>query len=195
MPIANAWICRGCWKPNKQGAARCFQCKLPRDADAAQIHRQAAQDSARAAIPDPVPDIIVTVPAAIFRWYGRALLVLGALLFVIVLMDAMAGAPEWQVIPGAVVMVALVACGLLFRALAEAMNDRNPWGFVAAVLVAGALTAWAAYQLFVLPVPLGNIPPQAAIIRTWGTLLISGSAALCAFMGLVLIAIRGRIQG
>lgn len=191
MPVPNSWICSGCWKPNRMRDTRCFQCRLPRDADPALIQRQVALNAARAAVPDPVPDIFVSLPAILFRWEAKILLVLGGILFVILFLDALTGAPEWQLIPAAVVMVACVVCGVLFRGLAAAMEDRNPWGFFGAALVAGLFTAAAAYQLFVLPAPLG-IPVQAATIRSWVTLILSSAATLCAFSGLVMIAIRGQ---
>jgi hypothetical protein len=192
MPIANAWICRGCWKPNKPGAAHCFACRLPRNADPAQIRQQAAQAAARAAVPDPVPDLLVTLPATFFRWEAKILIVLGGILFVLLFLAALTDEPMPRMIPNAFVMVSCVVCGLLFRVLAEAMDDRKAWGFFGAALVASAITGWAAYQLFVLPVPFGSVPPQVAMIRSWVTLLLAGGSALSAFMGLVLIAIRGQ---
>jgi hypothetical protein len=192
MPAPNTWICRGCWKPNRLRDARCFMCKLPRDADAAQIQHQAAVNQARTAPPD-LPDIVLNVPVIIFRWYARGLLLIAVLLFVILVGEATSGAPDAHVIQGALVMGACLGAGILFRALAGAMQDGNPWVYMTALVAAGAMTALAAVQLFVLPVPLGTgIDPRAATVRTWITLVISGSAAICAGVGLAISVSRAR---
>jgi len=192
MPApTNTWICRGCWKPNRLRDERCFMCKLPRDADPALVKQQVAINEARAAVANPVPDLLITLPAAIFRWYGRLLLFLAAVLFILLALVGLGGGDDANVIAGGVVMAAYLGVGLLFRFLANGMEDRNPWAFLIAFVVTGATTTVAVMQLFVLPTPVATgLDPQATAIESWVTLIISGSAAACALAGLVLLVTR-----
>lgn len=192
MPaLTNTWICRGCWKPNRLRDERCFMCKLPRDADPALVKQQVAINEARAAVANPVPDILITLPATIFRWYGRLLLFLAAVLFILLALVGLGGGDDANVIAGGVVMAAYLGVGLLFRFLANGMEDRNLWAFLIAFLVTGGTTTVAVMQLFVLPTPVATgLDPQATAIENWVTLIISGSAAACALGGLVLLVTR-----
>ena len=191
MPAPNTWICRGCWKPNRLRDERCFMCKLPRDADPALVKEQVAINAARAAVADPVPDILITLPATLFRWYARLLFFLAAVLLILGALIGLGGGEDANVMVASIVGGAYLGAGLLFRFLANGMEDRNPWAFLVAFLVAGAAATVTVMQLFVLPTPVDTgLDPQATAIESWVTLIISASAAACALMGLVLLATK-----
>ena len=148
-------------------------------------------DAAKTGRPDPVPGIVLELPAHLFRWYGRLLLVLAALLFVLLLVDTLAGAPESYLLPGVILLAATLFLGLLFRGLAGAMHDRNPWVYLIAFVISGGLAAVSVVQLFIVPAPPGPlISQEAATIRTWVGLVLFGSAAFCTLLALVLVLSR-----
>lgn len=68
MTAAIGWVFKVCWKWNRPQDDPCYKCKTARgvidDAEVAS-HRKALE--AKAALPDPVPDIVVAVPVVIFR--------------------------------------------------------------------------------------------------------------------------------
>jgi hypothetical protein len=71
MTFLDGWVCRACWLANRPRDEVCYRCKTPRHADEAQIEAQRKAAEERAAQPEAVPDIVVALPAVVFRVYAR----------------------------------------------------------------------------------------------------------------------------
>lgn len=73
MTVGAQWVCKVCWKLNRPRDEACWRCKAPRGTtEEAEVsaHREVLE--AKAAMPEPVPDIVVALPVTIFRGYGKA---------------------------------------------------------------------------------------------------------------------------
>ena len=68
MTATTGWVCKVCWKWNRPEDDPCYKCRSPRgiteDAEV-EVHRKALE--AKAAEPEPVPDIVVALPVWVFR--------------------------------------------------------------------------------------------------------------------------------
>ena len=185
MTFADGWVCQSCWKPNRARDARCYRCKTERGADKATIearHRSlevhAARDAARR---ERVPDVVTVLPATVFAWYGR-LVIVGGVLFLL-LTPLILGNPD---LPGSALILwlgfalgALVA-GVAMRWASGAMRTGNPWAFALALAVSVLLAAGTLYLMNALPSGVGN-PTWMRYI----TLGVFGMSAILAMVGLL----------
>jgi hypothetical protein len=186
MTFVDAWICKACWKPNRQQDPVCYRCKTPRDADEAAIEAKRAADAARAEQPEKVPDIVVALPVVIFRGYSRAWLRGGLGVIGLLLLFAFGGVTDvgYLMLTGGM-GAGLVVCGFLAGEVSDAMRNREVWAFIvgvglSVVAVIGSVLA------FEIMAP-GLVDPTA--IR-WGSVIVFGGAGLAAIAGLVLLAVR-----
>jgi hypothetical protein len=186
MTFADAWICKACWKPNRQQDAACYRCKTPRDADEAAIAARRAAADARAEQPEKMPDIVVALPVVIFRGYSRAWLRagLGVLGFLLLLVFGGLTDVGYLLLTGGM-GGGLIVVGFLAGEVSDAMRNREAWAFavgigLSIVAVIGSVLA------FEILAP-GLVDPTA--IR-WGSVIVFGGAGLAAVAGLVLLVAR-----
>jgi hypothetical protein len=186
MTFVDAWICKACWKPNRQQDPICYRCKTPRDADEAAIEAQRAAAAARAERPEAVPDIVVALPVVIFRGYSRVWLRSGFVVLGLLAVLVFGGVTDvgYIVLTGGL-GTGLIVVGLLAGEVADAMRNREAWAFVAGVglSVVAVIGSVLAFQIFApdLVNPTG--------IRV-GSLVVFGGAGLAAVAGLVMMVTR-----
>jgi hypothetical protein len=186
VTFSDGWICKACWKPNRDRDPVCYRCRAPRDADEAAVEATRAAAAAAAERPEAVPDIVVALPVVIFRGYARAWLrgglgVLGLLLFM-----GLGGVtdPGYLLVTGGL-GAGLVVSGILAGEASDAMRNREVWAFIVGVglAVVGLIGSVLAFEMFAP----GLVSPTA--IR-WGSVLVFGGAGAAAIAGLVLTFIR-----
>jgi hypothetical protein len=186
MTFVDAWICKACWKPNRQQDPICYRCKTPRDADEAAIEAQRAAAAARAERPEAVPDIVVALPVVIFRGYSRVWLRSGFVVLGLLAVLVFGGVTDvgYIVLTGGL-GTGLIVVGLLAGEVADAMRNREAWAFVVGVglSVVAVIGSVLAFQIFApdLVNPTG--------IRV-GSLVVFGGAGLAAVAGLVMMVTR-----
>ena len=199
MAFADGWVCRACWKPNRQRDERCYVCKVPRRADEAviEVERKARKAATERPLAEPVPDWLVALPAVVFAWTG--ILWRRASIFIAVtsVLAVLGGVPEQA---AAILALAAVyyAIGAGFGAISNGMRSRGVWAFFAGFVAAGvptALTIWALFALSTTAAP-GWLPAwfttlaTASTIAGWVTFVLNGLAAVCALVGLILALMR-----
>ena len=186
MTFADGWVCRACWLSNRPRDAVCYRCKLPREADAAQIEAQHKASEALAAKPEAVPDIVVALPAVVFRVYARVWMRGGIGLggFLALLIFSGVTDVTWLLLTAGF-CGGLIVFGFMAGEVSDGMRDREVWAFIAGLILAvvGAIGSVLAFQVFAPGI--GN--PTA--IR-WGSLIVFGGAGLAAAAGLVLMFLR-----
>lgn len=186
MTFVDAWICKACWKPNRQQDPVCYRCKTPRDADEAAIEAQRAAAAARAERPEAVPDIVVALPVVIFRGYSRVWLRSGFFVLALLALLVFGGVTDvgYIVLTGGL-GTGLIAVGLLAGEVSDAMRNREAWAFVVGIglSVVAVIGSVVAFQVFApdLVNPTG--------IRI-GSLVVFGGAGAAAIAGLVLLVMR-----
>ena len=186
MTFVDGWVCQSCWKSNRPRDARCYRCRTPRGADKTEIEAARARREADERKASRVPDLVVALPAAVFKWYGR--LLLGSALLFLLLTPLVLGNPDapentlqiWL----AFVIGALVAA-LAIRWASGAMRARNPWAFVVGLVVSLAVIGVNLVAMRFLPG--GGAQP---IVTRYVTLAIFGFSAVLALVGL-LFSLRG----
>jgi hypothetical protein len=189
MTATTGWVCKVCWKWNRPEDDPCFRCKAPRgvteDAEV-EAHRKALE--AKAAEPEPVPDIVVALPVWVFRGYARVWLRGGIGLLGLLALMAFGGVTDllWY---GLTVgfSAALVVCGFLAGEVADGMRNREVWAFITGIIlsvvaVIGSITAFSVFAP-------GLINPAAV---RWGSLIVFGGAGVAATGGLVMLIRAGR---
>ena len=190
MTFVDAWICKACWKPNRQQDPICYRCKTPRDADEAAIEAQRAAAAARAERPEVVPDIVVALPVVIFRGYSRVWLRSGFFVLGFLALLVFGGVTDvgYIVLTGGL-GTGLIVVGLLAGEVSDAMRNREVWAFIVGVglAVVGLIGSVTAFEMFAP----GLVSPTA--IR-WGSVLVFGGAGAAAMAGLVLTFIRRERQ-
>ncbi|HEX2222521.1 MAG TPA: hypothetical protein VHK06_08355, partial [Candidatus Limnocylindria bacterium] len=139
--------------------------------------------AARSEEPEAVPDLVVALPAVVFRSYAKVWMRGGIGMFGLVALLAFSGATDldWLVFTG-VVCAGLVVFGVLAGEVSDGMRSREPWAFglgLAMSLVA-AFGSVVAFQAFAP----GVVNPVAV---RWGSVLVFGGAAVAAAAGLVLL--------
>lgn len=202
MAFADGWVCRACWKPNRQRDERCYVCKVPRRAEAAVVEverkvRKAARERPPA---EPAPDWLVALPVIVFSGWGWVLRMF-SLLSVVLAFPAMALSPY---LGGALLVGALFQypIGMLYRALANGMRNRSAWAFIVGFVVAGPPSFYAAIMMAAIlgSAAWARLPQSLEGIATFAILIICveivafGSAAVCALLGLVLSIVRPAIR-
>ena len=180
MTFAEGWVCRSCWKPNRAQDSRCYRCKTARDADDATVELQRRERVEKASREERVPAAVSALPATVFAWYGR-LVILGGVLFLLLtpLVLGNPEAPENTLIIWLGLAVGTLLVGFAMRWASGAMRASNPWGFVVALVVSigaigGTLIALSSLQ------GLGN--PNW---MRYATIAVFGLSGISALVGLL----------
>jgi hypothetical protein len=186
VTFADGWVCKACWKSNRNQDPVCYRCRTPRDADVAEVEARKAAAAAAAERPEAVPDIVIALPVVIFRGYARVwqrggLGVMGFLLLI-----AFAGVtdPGYLLLTGGLGAGIFIG-GILAGEVSEGMRDREIWAFVVGIMLAVVGAIGSVFAFETLAPDLAN--PVA--IR-WASLLVFGGAGAAAIAGLVLIYVR-----
>ena len=184
MTASTGWVCKVCWKWNRPEDDPCYKCKTPRGVtDDAQVaaHRKALE--AKAAEPEPVPDIVVALPVWVFRGYARAWVRGGIGLLGLLALMALGGVSDliWFALTAGF-SAGLVVSGILAGEVADGMRNRELWAFLvgialSVVAVIGSITAFSVFAP-------GLVNPVAV---RWGSLIVFGGAGLAAAGGLVML--------
>ena len=171
MASGGVWMCPACWKTNRPQDTRCYRCHTARNADQATIERQRSAGSAPLGKDDArgVLDVFVALPAVVFSWYGR-LMVLSAILLLV--LAALFGVSVRGGL-GALVLLALAAGAFLLamalRWASQEMRKSNPRGFLVGLLLSLVLSGGELLGLQNLPSGTGNPVWEAiAIISIFG---------------------------
>jgi hypothetical protein len=188
MTAATGWLCKVCWKWNRLQDDACYKCKTARgvtdDAEVA-AHRQALE--AKAAEPEPVPDLVVALPVWVFRGYAKVWLRGGIGLIGLVALMAFGGVTDllWFALTAGF-SVGLIGCGVLAGEVADGMREREVWAFITGIVlsVVGVIGSVIAFSVFA-----PDLVNPAAV--RWGSLIVFGGAGIAALTGLVLV-IRAR---
>ncbi len=186
MAFRDGWVCKACWKPNRQQDATCLRCKTPREADEAAVEAAREAKAAAAERPEAVPDIVVALPVWIFRGYARVWQRGGIGTMGLLLLLAFGGVTDLGYLGlTAGLGVGLFICGIVAGEVSEAMRDREVWAYVIGVglSVVGVIASVIAFETFAP----GLANPTA--IR-WSSLVVFGGAGAAAVAGLVLMYVR-----
>jgi hypothetical protein len=186
MTFAGGWVCRSCWLSNRPRDEVCYRCKTPRHADDAEIEARRKAAEEKAAQPEVVPDIVVALPAVIFRVYSRVWMRGGIGVGGLLALLLLAGVTDvtWLLLTLGFA-IGLVVFGFVAGEVSDGMRDREPWAFVAGMIMAvvAAIGSLLAFSVFAP----GLVNPTA--IR-WASAIVFGGAALAAGAGLVLLFIN-----
>ena len=189
MTFRDGWVCKTCWKSNRQQDPVCYRCKTPRDADEAAIGAQRAAAAARAERPEAVPDIVVALPVVIFRGYSRVWLRSGFFVLALLFLEVFAGVTDvgYLILTGGLGL-GLIAFGFAAGEVSDAMRNREVWAFVlgvglSIVAVVGTVTA---FDIFAPDL----VNPSGIRI---GSLVVFGGAGVAAIAGLVMYTRRERM--
>ena len=201
MAFADGWVCRACWKPNRQRDERCYVCKVPRGADASfvEAERKARELANKQPRPEQVPDWLVALPAVVFAWMGW-LYRKGAIVVVFFSLLLIFVSPLLTLV-GFGVAIAYYVNGVVYRAISNGMRNRAIWAFFVGLLLTGLPAASFIYVQIAFPVPPGQIPASAeatvnlVMAVSWVNALVCGLAAACALVGLVLFFTRPAPRG
>jgi hypothetical protein len=184
MTATTGWICKVCWRWNRPEDDPCFRCKAPRgvtDDAEVEAHRKALE--AKAAEPEPVPDIVVALPVWVFRGYARVWVRGGIGLLGVLALMAFGGVTDmiWYGLTAGFA-AALVVCGFLAGEVSEGMRNREVWAFatgivLSVVAVIGSITAFSVFAP-------GLVNPAAV---RWTSLVVFGGAGVAAAGGLVML--------
>jgi hypothetical protein len=184
MTVSDQWVCKVCWKLNRPRDEVCWRCKAPRgttEEGEVAAHRQVLE--ARAATPEPVPDIVVALPVTIFRGYGKAWVRGGFVTFGLLALMAFGGVEDlgYLAVTGAF-GAGLIVCGLLAGEVTEGMRNREIWSYLVgiALAVAGGIGSVIAFNAFAP----GLISPTAV---RWLSLIVFGGAGIAAAVGLFMV--------
>jgi hypothetical protein len=181
MTFADGWVCQSCWKSNRAKDTRCYRCKAERGADKAAIEANRAQREVVATRRDRVPDIVSTLPAFVFGWYGRIALVAGVLLFLLSL--TVIGNPD---APANTLPISLgfalgvIAAGIAMRWASGAMRSSSPLAFAVALIASVAIMGVSVAAMSALPAGTGN-----PVWTRYITIAVFGLSAILALVGLL----------
>lgn len=186
MAFSDGWVCRACWLANRPRDEVCYRCKTPRDADEAQIEARRKAAEERAARPEPVPDIVVALPAVVFRVYSRVWMRGGIGLGGLLALLVFGGVTDvtWLLLTAGF-CGGLVVFGFMAGEVSDGMRDREPWAFVAGMIMSVVATIGSVLAFSVFAPGLVN--PNA--IR-WASAIVFGGAGLAAATGLVLLYVN-----
>ena len=184
MTATSGWVCKVCWKWNRPEDDPCYKCKSPRGVtDDAQVeaHRKALE--AKAAEPEPVPDLVVALPVWIFRGYGKVWVRGGIGLLGLLALMAFGGATDllWFALTAGF-GAALIVSGLLAGEVAEGMRNREAWSFIIGIVlsVVGVVGSITAFSVFAPDL----VNPSAV---RWGSVVVFGGAGVAAAGGLIML--------
>jgi hypothetical protein len=186
MSFVDGWVCRACWRPNRPQELACYRCKTPREATAKEIEAKRKADAERAERPEAVPDIVVALPAVVFRVYARVWMRGGIGLGGLLALLLFSGVTDvtWLLLTGGF-CVGLIVFGFMAGEVSDGMRDREVWAFIVGIIlsVVAVVGSVAAFQVFAPG--FGN---QNAI--RWVSLITFGGAGLAAVAGLVMLFTR-----
>jgi hypothetical protein len=184
VTAGDQWVCKVCWKLNRPRDDVCWRCKAPRgttEEDEVSRHREVLE--AKAAMPEPVPDIVVALPVSVFRGYGKAWVRGGFAMLGLLALLAFSGVDDivYLALTGGF-GVGLIVCGLVAREVSEGMRNREVWAYLVgiALSVAGGIGSVYAFNAFGADL----ISPTAV---RWLGLIVFGGAAIAATVGLVMV--------
>ena len=189
MTAATGWVCKVCWKWNRPEDDPCFKCKSPRGVtDDAEVEARRKQVEARAALPEPVPDLVVAVPVVVFRGYAKVWFRGGIGLLGLLALMALGGVEDliWFALTAGF-SAALVISGFVAGEVSEGMRNREIWAFLVGIVlsvvaVIGSVTAFSVFAE-------GLVDLNAV---RWASLLVFGGAGVAALVGLVLVLRHNR---
>ena len=186
VTFADGWVCKACWKSNRNQDPVCYRCRTPREADEAEVEARRAAAAAAAERPEAVPDIVIALPVVIFRGYARVWQRGGLGIMAFLLLIAFAGVtdPGYLLLTGGLGAGIFIG-GILAGEVSEGMRDREIWAFVVGIMLAVVGAIGSVFAFETLAPDLAN--PVA--IR-WASLLVFGGAGAAAIAGLVLIYLR-----
>jgi hypothetical protein len=181
------WVCKVCWQWNRPADEFCWKCKTVPDVSDEQVAEAQKALEAKAALPEPVPDLVVALPVVIFRSYGKVWLRGGIGLLVVLALEVFAAVTDlvWYALTIGFAL-GLMVSGFLAREISEGMRNREVWAFgvgivMSVVAVIGSITAFSVLAP-------GLVNPGAV---RWGSLIVFGGAGVAALVGLVLVLRRG----
>ena len=184
MTVGDQWVCKVCWKLNRPRDEVCWRCKAPRGTtEEGEVTRHREVMEAKAAAPEPVPDIVVALPVSIFRGYGKAWVRGGFVTFGLLALMAFGGVTDIGYLAGTGAFGAgLIVCGLLAGEVTEGMRNREVWSYLVgiALSVAGGIGSVFAFNAFAP----GLISPTAV---RWLSLIVFGGAGIAAAVGLFMV--------
>lgn len=187
MASAQGWVCKVCWKWNRPADEFCWKCKTVRGVTEEQVTEAQKALEAKAALPEPVPDLIVALPVVIFRSYGKVWFRGGIGLLGILALEIFAAVTDLVLyILTAGFAVGLMVSGFLAGEITEGMRNRETWAFgvgivMSVVAVIGSITAFSVLAP-------GLVNPNAV---RWGSLIVFGGAGVAALVGLVMLLRHG----
>jgi hypothetical protein len=188
MTATSGWICKVCWKWNRPQDAACYKCKSPQGlTDDSQVAEQRKVLEAKAAEPEPVPDLVVAVPVWVYRGYARVWLRGGMGLLGLLALMAFGGVTDlvWYGLTAGFA-VCLIVGGFMAGEVAEGMRNREIWAFVVGIALAivGVIGSITAFSVFAPDVNLNAV--------RWGSVLIFGGAGIAAGVGVVMLVRASR---
>jgi len=191
VTVGGEWVCKVCWKRNRARDEACWRCKTPRGTtDEGEVARHRQVIEAKAAMPEPVPDLVVAVPVTVFRGYGKAWVRGGFALFGLLALIALGGVTDMGYLALTGSMGAgLIVCGLLAGEVSEGMRNREVWAYIAGIVlaVAGAIGSVFAFNALAP----GLFSPTAV---RWLSLIVFGGAGIAAGIGLFMV-LRAQRKG
>ena len=184
MTVGAQWVCKVCWKLNRARDEVCWRCKAPRgttEDEEVTRHREVLE--AKAAMPEPVPDIVVALPVSVFRGYGKAWVRGGFAMLGLLALLAFSGVDDivYLALTGGF-GIGLIVCGLVAAEVSEGMRNREVWAYVVGIglSVAGGIGSVFAFNVF------GADLISPTTVR-WLGLIVFGGAAIAAAVGLVMV--------
>lgn len=188
MTATSGWICKVCWKWNRPQDGACYKCKSPHGlTDDTQVAEQRKVLEAKAAEPEPVPDLVVAVPVWVFRGYAKVWLRGGMGLLGLLALMAFGGVTDlvWYGLTAGFA-VCLIVGGFMAGEVAEGMRNREVWAFLVGIVLAvvGVIGAITAFSVFAPEVNINAV--------RWGSVLVFGGAGVAAGVGLIMLVRASR---
>jgi hypothetical protein len=187
MTATGRWVCKVCWQWNRPADEYCWKCKTVLGVSDEQIVAAQKALEAKAALPEPVPDLVVALPVMIFRSYGKVWLRGGIGLLAILALEVFAAVTDlvWYALTIGFAL-GLIVLGFAAREISEGMRNREVWAFgvgiaISVVAVIGSITAFSVLAP-------GLVNPGAV---RWVSLIVFGGAAVAALVGLVMVLRHG----
>jgi hypothetical protein len=186
MTFVDGWVCRACWRPNRPQESACYRCRTPREATPAEIEARRKADAERAERPETVPDIVVALPAVVFRVYARIWMRGGIALGGVLALLVFSGVTDvgWLLLTGGF-CAGLIVFGFMAGEVSDGMRDREAWAFIVGLVLSVVAVVGSVLAFQLLAPGVGN--PSA--IR-WISLITFGGAGIAAAAGLVLLYLR-----
>ena len=181
MTFADGWVCQSCWKSNRPKDTRCYRCKTERGADKAAVAAGRERRASEVARQARVPALVSGLPATVFSWYGRLILVSGVLFLLLTpLVTSHPDAPENTLLFWLGISLGTIAAGIAMRWASGAMRTANPWAFLIALVVSVGLVGGTLWAMSLLPPGMGN-----PVWMRYITITVFGLSGILALVGLL----------